>query len=65
MFLLTDQIFEEMDDEMDLKKELTFTTCDDDSNVNVHIYDEDTSEAMEINVSRLELMKILSMLNCM
>lgn len=56
-------MIEEVDDEMDLKKELIFTTCDNDTDVNVRIYDEDTSDDVEINVSKHDLKKILTILN--
>lgn len=56
-------MIEEIDDEMDLRKELVFTALDSDSSINVRIFDEDTSEDVEINVSKCELKKVLTLLD--
>jgi len=54
-------MIEEIDEEMGLKKELTFTQTNED-NVAVCIYDEDTSDSTEINVSKNDLIKTLTVL---
>ncbi len=54
-------MIEEIDEEMGLKKELTFTQTYED-NIAVCIYDEDTSDSTEINVSKNDLIKALTVL---
>jgi hypothetical protein len=53
---------EEIDDEIGLRKQIIFTTLKDDS-ITVRIIDEDTSEDIEINVPKSDLIKALNALN--